>query len=299
MRLIIPTESILQNKGGVIIYNYNTGKIEQQYVHNKKWKRTGWRGGCLYKDTLITTDWTDLHYFDVKKWKYINSYKNNTFNDLHYLEIHNDQLHIVNTGLDCITTTNTPLTPTNIKHEFIFDKIPEIQNREIDLNEKWNEKFKTKHVCHPNCISFKDGKTFVTCFENRTRGKNTGKIIELKSGKTILDKFNCHDSNWNNNDLYLTHTRPNKIIVLKNVLEKKWPVKIDEVIDIQRPGWWRGMQIVDNKLYVFASYGYKNNEPTILCKIDLKTKKQEFKQLPIVDKIIWDTVYQPIVWLEG
>ena len=88
MLLLIPVESIVQNKGGVILYNPETNTIEKQYIHDKIWTRTGWRGGKIYGDYLIATDWTDLHYFNYKKWKYEKSFVHNTFNDLHYVEIH-------------------------------------------------------------------------------------------------------------------------------------------------------------------------------------------------------------------
>ncbi len=82
MKLIIPVESIIQNKGGVILYDVDANKILKQYVHKKKWKRCGWRGGKLYGNFLIATDWSDLHYFNVKTWKYEKTFKKSTFNDL-------------------------------------------------------------------------------------------------------------------------------------------------------------------------------------------------------------------------
>jgi hypothetical protein len=88
----MPVESIVQNKGGVIMYNPDSNKIMKQYVHDKKWKRVGWRGGKIYGNHLIATDWNELHYFNIKKWKYDRSFQKNTFNDLHYVEIHKDKL---------------------------------------------------------------------------------------------------------------------------------------------------------------------------------------------------------------
>ena len=87
MKLIIPVESIIQNKGGVILYDVDNNQILKQYVHKKKWKRCGWRGGKLYGNFLIATDWSDLHYFNVRTWQHEKTFKKNTFNDLHYVDI--------------------------------------------------------------------------------------------------------------------------------------------------------------------------------------------------------------------
>ncbi len=96
MKFILPVESIFQNKGGVILYDPDTNTIEKQYVHDKRWRRVGWRGGKIYGDYLIATDWNQLHYFNIKEWKYVKSFSKNTFNDLHYVEVHDDKLYIVN-----------------------------------------------------------------------------------------------------------------------------------------------------------------------------------------------------------
>ena len=121
MLFILPVESIVQNKGGVIMYDPESNKIIKQYVHNKKWKfRIGWRGGTLYGDTFIATDWTDLHYFDVKDWKYIKTFKKKSFNDLHCLRVWKDKLYVVNTGLDAIEIFNDPLNPKFEERIFVF-----------------------------------------------------------------------------------------------------------------------------------------------------------------------------------
>ncbi len=159
MLFIIPVESLDQNKGGVILYDTAENKILKQYVHDEKdWPRCGWRGGKLYGDYLIATDWTDLHYFNVKKWKYEKSFTQNTFNDLHYVQIHNDKLYVVNTGLDAIEIFNDPMDPKLYDRIFVFDCNHEIfEKRDLDLNKEYNKILKvTPHFCHPNCISFDD-----------------------------------------------------------------------------------------------------------------------------------------------
>ena len=125
MQFILPVESIVQNKGGVVLYDPESNKIIKQYVHNKQQQgiRVGWRGGKLYDQYLIVTDFTDLHYFNVKKWKYEKSFKKDTFSNLHYIGIYDDRLYVVNTGLQAIEIFKNPLDPK-------FEKLISL----VDLN---------------------------------------------------------------------------------------------------------------------------------------------------------------------
>ena len=54
MKLIIPTESIFQKKGGLILYDPYKNEILDQYVHTKQsGNRVGWRGGVLFNNFFI------------------------------------------------------------------------------------------------------------------------------------------------------------------------------------------------------------------------------------------------------
>jgi len=297
MKLIIPVESIVQNLGGVILYDPLKNQIIKQYVHNKKWKRVGWRGGKIFQDYLIATDWTDLHYFNIKSWKYERTFKKNTFNDLHYVEVHNDKLYIVNTGLDAIEIFNNPLDPVFERIEFVFKKNPGIfKQRSINLQKNYNEMFKVKpHSCHPNCIAFDNKRIFVTCFGKEQR-VNSGEIIELITGKRLTRKhYDCHDGIFYKNDFYVTRTRHAVILVFKNLKGNKIPMEPSKIIKIgSGKGWWRGMVIFDRKIFVFASDGYRKKKVTLrMAIVDLATGEKKKIRLPEKDGIYWDTVYQP------
>lgn len=300
-KLIIPVESMKQSKGGVILYDPQNNEIEKQYIHPQRTdvKRSGWRGGTLFGNYLIASDWTDLHYFDITNWKYLYKITKNTFNDLHYLMIQNNSLFVVNTGLDAIERFKNPLNPKPKDFKFIFNTNKRFSKRDIDLSQKFNDKLKIKpHVAHPNCICPVEDKLFVTCFENETRKENTGCVIDINSGKILLDNINCHDGNYYNGNLYFSHTRKNSVLVVKNPLKKKWPVKVDEEIKIGKPCWWRGMVISKGKIYLFCSKGYNGKAPVILATIDLKSRSVKFSRLPIVKNLPWDTVYQPLLYRE-
>lgn len=299
MRFILPVESIVQNLGGVILYDPMENKILRQYVHDKKWKRVGWRGGKLIDDILIATDWQDLHYFDVRKWKYLKAFKKSTFNDLHYVEINNDKLYIVNTGLDAIEIFNYPFDPKFIELIHVYKRNKEIfKQRDIDLTENHNEKLKIKpHSCHPNCISFDKKRIFVTCFGKEQRF-NTGEVIELNSGKRLTKKcFDCHDGIFYKNDFYLTRTRNATVLIFEDLWSTKIPMRPTRSIKLGNRGWWRGMIIQNDILFVFASDGYKRKKVTArLCIYNLKTGKNKKQKLPVLDGIYWDTIYQPNIW---
>jgi len=298
LKLIIPVESIFQKKGGLIIYDPDHNKILKQYVHDKKWEfhRVGWRGGVLYGECFIATDWTDLHYFDIKNWKYMRTFKKNTFNDLHYLEIYNDKLFVVNTGLDAIEVFKNPLRPVFEKIEFIFKKNKMFKNRKIDLHKDYNKRLKIKpHSCHPNCISFQNKKIFVNCF-GKEQKRGTGEVIELNSGKKVLSRsYDCHDGIFYKGDYFLTWTRHATVIQVRDLANKKFPFKSPgEMIRIKARGWWRGMTIANDKIYVFASDGYKKSKRTTRIRIiDLKTKEVKGWRIPVKDGVHWDTIYQP------
>lgn len=299
MKFIIPIESIVENKGGVILYDPHENKILKQYVHDKKWKRVGWRGGVIHDEYLIATDWTDLHYFNIKKWKLMNTFKKNTFNDLHYLEIFDGHLYVVNTGLDAIEIFSDPMTPKLEEMIFIFERNKKLfTQRKFDLKEAFNDKYKFKpHSCHPNCISFRRDAMFVTCFEKHHK-INSGELIELNSGKRVAKgHFDCHDGNFHHGQFYMTRTRHSSILVFENLTEKKWPTKPDRTINIGKPGWWRGMVLHGDNLYVFSSDGYRKRKSKIrMALVNLKTNKVKIKTLPVVDGVYWDTVYQPQLW---
>lgn len=299
MQFILPVESIIQNKGGVILYDVDSNKILKQYVHNKEWTRVGWRGGKLYKGYLIATDWNDLHYFNIEKWKYEKTFKKSTFNDLHYIEVHNDKLYVVNTGIDAIEIFNDPMNPKFEKIIFLFDQNPQIfKKRNIDLNVKYNTMMKVKpHSCHPNCISFDKKRILITCF-GKNQKFNSGEVIELNSGKCLFKgrKFDCHDGIYYENDFYLTNTRHDTILVYKNLYNSKLPMNSpSKRIKIGAgKGWWRGMIIIDDIIYVFASDGYRKKRTTIrMAKINIKTGERNRVKLPVIDGIYWDTIYQP------
>lgn len=302
MKLIIPVESMSQNKGGVILFDCNRNSILNEYVHDREWDRVGWRGGIIYKNYLIATDWNYLHFFDIKNWKHISSYTKNTFNDLHYLNLNRDKkLFVVNTGIDAIERLkiNDDLSLTPEKIWFVFNRNKKFTKRDIDLSYNYNEHLKVKpHVTHPNCITFLNGHTFVTCFENETRKERTGCIVDLKTGKIVLNNRNCHDGVIYRNNLYVSETRSNKVLVIKNVLGRKWPVEPDEEIRLNSNGWWRGMTIFRSTLYLFASYGYGKSGSCKMAKIDLRTKETKVVRIPKYSNMEWNAIYQPNVLKE-
>lgn len=299
MKFIIPVESIVQNLGGVILYDPIKNIILKQYVHDKKWTRVGWRGGKIFEDILIATDWNDIHYFDIKNWKYIKTFKKSSFNDLHYIEIKKNKMFVVNTGLDAIEIFKNPMEPKLLEQIFLFKKNPKIfKNRNIDLKKQYNTMMKQKaHSAHPNCISFNNKQILVTCF-GKNQKINSGEVIDLLTGKRILKNcFDCHDGIFHGDDYYLTWTRHSTILKFSNLLKKKGPVKPDKKIQIGPRGWWRGMIINKNKAYVFASDGYKKKKTTTrMATINLKDDTKKRCRLPVIDGVYWDTIYQPNIY---
>jgi hypothetical protein len=303
MEFLIPVESIKGNLGGVILYDPHKNEVLKQYTHKKRTDlpRSGWRGGVLFNDTLIATDWTDLHYFDVNKWEYIKSFEYSTFNDLHYLVIKNDKLIVVNTGIDAIETFRDPLEPMLESRIFIFNKHDKFKPRIIDMNIEYNKKYKVQpHSCHPNCLEMIDDRMFVTCFENHKAHNRSGNLIELNTGKIVMEKRNCHDGDFYKNDFYLSGTRENKVWILRDFLNREWPMVPDEKIDLlPNKGWWRGSIIKDDIMYLCASFAYGIDRPFKMVIINLKTKKiEQVNKMPILDGVVWDTVYQPMLWEE-
>lgn len=295
MKLVVPVESIVQNKGGVILYDVEKNKILEQYIHDKEWKRCGWRGGKLIKNTLIATDWNELHFFDIDKWEYKKVFRKSTFNDLHYVEVFDGLLYIVNTGLDAIEIFENPMNPKFKEIIFLFDKNPKLfEKRVLDLNRKYNKEMKVKpHVAHPNCVAYNGKEVYVTCFGKKQK-MNTGEVVELTTGKKIFkNNFDCHDGLFHNGKFYTTWTRHAKILEFKN-LKDAVPLRR---INIGPRGWWRGMVMNENNAYVFASDGYKGRKTTVrLATVNLTRNQRKIQKLPVVDGVYWDTVYQPNIY---
>lgn len=299
MLLVIPVESIYQKLGGVILYSPEENRIIKQYVHDKKLnkKRVGWRGGKLYGETLISTDWTDLHYFDVRKWQYEKSFLKNTFNDLHYVEVFDGLLYIVNTGLDAIEIFEDPMNPKFKEIIFLFDKNPSLfQKRDIDMNRNYNKEQKIKpHSAHPNCIASNGKNIFVTCF-GKNQKINSGEIIRLSNGRKCTKRnFDCHDGHFYNGKFYTTWTRHAQILEFESLNNSRAKRKIP----IGPRAWWRGMVIKDDLAYVFASDGYKGKKKTTrLAIVNLNNSNKKIQKLPVVGGIHWDTIYQPNIYEE-
>jgi len=303
LKLVIPVESIVQNKGGVILYDPFENKIVKQYVHNRTWKRVGWRGGVIYGKYLIATDWNELHYFNLERWEYEKSFRKNTFNDLHYLLIRKDKLFVVNTGLDAIEIFEDPFEPKFLEIIFVFKSNPKkFRPRKINLKLPYNEEYKLKpHSCHPNCISFDSGFVFVTCFQRQHR-MGTGEVVELKTGRTLTKKrYDLHDGVFYKGNFYLSVTRSGRIMIFREMVKKlkqgKWPLFPNDVIVLKSKGWWRGIAFEGDTMFIFSSCGYnKTKRPARIAIVDLTSMKRVIKRLPVVDRINWDTVYQPCVW---
>ena len=227
------------------------------------------------------------------------SFKKDSFNDLHYLKIKDDQLYVVNTGIDTIEIFNNPLKPKFITAIRIFQRNPKVfRQRKIDPIEKYNERFKIKpHSAHPNAICFGDKRVYVICFEKDSR-HNSGEIMSLNGERIVRSGFSCHDADIYNGNFYTTQTRQSRVLMFKNIdKRKKLPLpKPDRIYPIRKKGWWRGSIIHGGKLYVFASYRHKRS--ALLCIMDLKNGQTRFKTLPVKDKVIWDTVYQPNLYEE-
>lgn len=301
MKFIIPVESISQQKGGVILYDPEDNKILAQYVHDKTWKyRVGWRGGILYKDYLIATDWTELHYFNHSTWKYERTFKKKSFNDLHYLNIKDDKLYVVNTGIDTIEIFDNPLQPKFVTDIRVFERSPKVfRQRKIDRSEQYNLRFKVKpHAAHPNSICFDKRRIYITCFEKDGR-RNSGEIVTLNGKRLTRPGFSCHDSHIYNGDFYTTQTRQAKLLVFNDIANRRFPIqRPDKMIPLRRHGWWRGCVISKGNAYIFASKYSKRPVGALMCTLNLKTGKTKFCTLPKYNGMAWDTIYQPNLYEE-
>ena len=303
MKLVVPVESIVQNKGGVILYDPFENQIIKQYVHNRVWRRVGWRGGVIHDKYLIATDWNELHYFDLEKWKYEKTFRKNTFNDLHYLSVRKDKLFVVNTGLDAVEVFKNPLEPEFLKIIFVFkSNSKKFRSRKINLDSLYNQEYKLKpHSCHPNCISFEGDFVFVTCFQKQHK-MGTGEVVELRTGQTLTKKrYDLHDGMFYKGNFYLSVTRSGRVMIFRKMIKKlkqgKWPLLPNDTIVLKSKGWWRGMVFEKDTMFIFSSCGYnKKKRPARIAIVDLISMKKDIKRLPVVGGINWDTIYQPCVW---
>ena len=98
----------------------------------------------------------------------------------------------------------------------------------------------------------------------------------------------------------MTRTRYATLLKFKNLKNRTWPVgRPDQIFRIGKKGWWRGMVIHDDIAYVFASDGYRRKKTTAkMAIINLKTGEHNTKNLPFLDNVRWETIYQPNLYEE-
>jgi hypothetical protein len=247
-----------------------------------------WRGGVLYENYFITCDWQDIYYFNTTNWALEYTYSRNYFNNLHYLEVHNDCLFVVNTGLDAIEVFQNPLSLRHTNTHYIFETHRKyFEYRDIDRSKNYKDIFKLKSSCFPNAICCLDNHLLVSCCEPGNC------IIDLVTRQIVVNNVPCHNVMYHERNLYVTAIRDRKVYVIKDILERKWPVVLDDYIDLEEDLNWFGGVTKDGFMVLFGS---KLDKFIKVAIIDLASKKVNIQTPPAYDGIKWSVVYQPVIY---
>jgi hypothetical protein len=236
--------------------------------------------GHCYDDKFILPTSTEIVIFDRTNWEIIQTISHPTFHDLHCVKVFQNRLYVVNTGLEMVQ-----IFDFNGNYEGEINVSNHSTWQRFDPNIDYRFIASTKpHQTHVNYIFFLDDEPWITRFEQRDAVAlhDFSKRIDL----SIKDsKGKPHDGLINGDYIYFTLT--DGFVVTVN----RMSFKIENVINFNRlinsdlqPGWCRGLDVVDGKVYVgfsqlrrskFVEYGSwikhrKRKLPARICVFDLK-----------------------------
>jgi len=248
-------------------------------------------GGCPWRGRWFQTTSTELVIFDMADWSVERVISHTSFNDLHGVAVIDNEIAVVNTGLEMVQFLDTDgqiVREMNVASKPTWERF----DRSTDYRKVVSTKPHEVHVNH----AFKlDGQWWATrCLMCDAINLNNPKDrIEIAVGHP-------HDGFKRGDFVYFTTT--NGHIVVANATTRK----VEEVINIEAldsteglKGWCRGLEIDGNYAYVgftrlratkwkkafrvFKDIMHGSARDSHICKIDLKRKA-------IVDTLVYKDI---------
>ena len=199
-------------------------------------------GGCPYKGKWYQTSGTELIVYNVKDWSVEKVFSHPSFHDLHGVAVVDDEIVIVNTGLDMLQFLSAE---GEIVREVNLASVPTWER--FDRDTDYRCVISTKpHEIHPNHALQIDGQWWVTRALQRD-------AINLRNPRDRFDigVGNPHDGIIRGDHIFFTTTNAN--LVIAEVATRK----VEEIIDLNqfnprgsRIGWCRGLEVVGDEAYI-------------------------------------------------
>jgi len=199
-------------------------------------------GGCAWKGKWFQTTSTELVIFDLAHWSKERVISHSSFNDVHGVAIDDDEIAIVNTGLELIQFLDHRgkiVREVNVASQPTWER--------FDRNTDYRKVESTKpHEVHVNHAFKIDGQWWATrCLKSDAINlENPNDRIEIPVGQP-------HDGIVRGDFVYFTTT--NGHVVIADVATRK----VCEVIDVNEldpvaglKGWCRGLEIEGDFAYV-------------------------------------------------
>jgi hypothetical protein len=237
--------------------------------------------GQLYDESYIFPTSTEVIFFDKRDWTVVQTITHPTFNDLHCTAVFDDELYVVNTGVELVqifTLRGKLKKCINVAATETWDRFdPEKDYRFVATTKP--------HQTHANYLFFLEDEPWITRFEQRDAVAlfDASRRIDLGIAES---RGKPHDGLVRGDYIYFTMTDGFVIIVNRDTHN------IEQIIDFnallpgdQQPGWCRGLEVCDGLLYVgfsqlrhskFVEYGSwikhgKRKLPARVCVVDPET----------------------------
>lgn len=199
-------------------------------------------GGCPYKGRWFQASGTEIVVFDISDWSVERVISHPSFHDLHGVTVIDDEIAVVNTGLEMVQFLNMD---GQIVREVNVASVPTWER--FDRNKDYRRVKSTKpHEIHPNHAFKIDGQWWTTrCIpQDAINLENPDDRIEIGAGLP-------HDGIIRGDFIYFTTT--NAHLVIASVASRK----VEDVIDLNRfnphggrIGWCRGLEVEGDIAYL-------------------------------------------------
>ena len=198
--------------------------------------------GCPHRGKWYQTSSTELVMYNVADWSVEKVFSHPSFHDLHGIAVTDDEMVIVNTGLEMLQFLNRD---GEIIRELNLASVPTWER--FDRNTDYRRVISTKpHEIHVNHAVKIDGQWWAT----RCLKQDAINIVNPED-RIDIGVGNPHDGIIRGDFIYFTTT--NAHLVVANVATRK----VEEIIDLNKLsrkgatfGWCRGLEVDGDEAFV-------------------------------------------------
>lgn len=198
-----------------------------------------YRGSHFDGQTIHTCSHSEIVEIDYATFDVKDVFTHPVFNDLHHVRVFNGSKYFVSTGVDHVGELRGD-NSIHLHPVILDDKLPSVNGgkdyRSLDTK---------PHVSHPNFIFEINGEKWVTRFKQ----KDAVKLSDLNERMPIGDEA-PHDGIVYENNVFFTTVDGKVVIVDGTSRDKLGEYDINEIVNVPKLGWCRGIEVFNNMAYV-------------------------------------------------